>query len=302
MRSRRNACRGMVAPMPLLPPPTSDPGTVPRLLLLAALLALTAGVALAHDTWLLPSSLRVPVGRTVTVGLTSGMAFPADDFAIAPARVRRAVVRLAGASAPMPAPRSGARALRYVWTPRRAGIATLGVELAPRTLALTPALVAEYLDEIGASAELRATWDSMPAPRRWRERYIKHAKSFVRVAAPPASDSSWGEPIALGLELVPQSDPTNLTAGDTLVVRVLLHGDPVSSFVVGALREHEHGTPAFSRTDSSGLARVPLPAAGRWLLTGTRLRRSSVPQLEWESDFTTLTLAVAPAAARSPAR
>ena len=35
----------------------------------------------AHDTWLLPQSMRVPVGQPVQLALTSGMAFPADDFA-----------------------------------------------------------------------------------------------------------------------------------------------------------------------------------------------------------------------------
>ena len=161
---------------------------------------LATGTAFAHDTWLLPSTLRVPVGRQVSLSLTSGMAFPADVFAIQPARVLRAEARLAGVTTALTGARRAARALRYGWTPTRAGVATLAVELAPKTLTLTPDKIDEYLDEIGASPALRATWASIPAPKQWRESYAKHAATFVRVGN-PVGDSSWSQPVGLGLEI-----------------------------------------------------------------------------------------------------
>ena len=130
----------------------------PMVLGVIALLLVTVGTALAHDTWLLPSTLRVPVGQSVTLSLTSGMAFPVDDFAILPTRVTRADVRLAGHTLPLASGRSGTGALRYTWTPKDAGVAAFAVELAPKTLTLTKDKVTEYLDEIGASPGLRATW------------------------------------------------------------------------------------------------------------------------------------------------
>jgi hypothetical protein len=33
-----------------------------------------------------------------------------------------------------------------------------------------------------------------------------------------------------------------------------------------------------------------LDKSGRWLLRGTDLRKSTKPNLDWESDFTTLTV------------
>lgn len=254
--------------------------------------AVTATAALAHDTWLLPSSLRVAPGRPVTLDLTSGMAFPADDFAIVPSRVVRADVRLGGASGPLAAPWSAPRALRYTWRPARAGVAAIVVELAPKTLTLAPDKVAEYLDEIDATPAVRAAWSAVPAPRRWRESYTKHAATFVRVGD-PRGDTSWATPMRLGLEFVPDRDPTALRAGDTLPVRVLQHGRPLAGFAVGA-RAADAATSTFARTDSAGRARVVLTAPGRWLLAGTDLRRSAAPGLEWESDFTTVTLAVRP--------
>ena len=107
----------------------------------------------------------------------------------------------------------------------------------------------------------------------------------------PDTDSSWARPIGLGLELVPERDPTALVAGDTLPVRVLKGGSPLAGFVIGA-RHAGATTATFFSADANRRARVLLPTSGQWLLAGTDLRRTSKPNLEWESDFTTMTLAV----------
>jgi hypothetical protein len=256
----------------------------------AALMLGVAALAGAHDTWLLPASMRVPVGRPVRLSLTSGMTFPANDFAIAPARLARAEVRLAGAMRRLPHPSHGEQSLQYRWTPASPGVAALVVELAPKTLTLAPGLVEEYLTEIDASTAVRAQWARIAAQGRWRERYVKHAASFVRVGA-ACGDTSWRVPMGLGLELVPLADPTARRAGDSLPVRVLRGGVPLAGFAIGA-RPAGGAIAGFATTDARGVAAVPLPRAGRWLLAGTDLRRSEAVGLEWESDFATLTLAV----------
>jgi hypothetical protein len=161
---------------------------------------------------------------------------------------------------------------------------------APKILELTPPKVIEYLDEIGASPEIRAAWKGGGAKRRWRESYTKHAKTFVRVGE-PAEDRSWAEPAGLGLELVPEKDPTALRAGDELPVRLLRQGAPLPAFPIGLVREGDpHGT--LQKTDAEGRTVFRLTQAGRWLLRATDLRRATKPGLEWESDFTTLTFEV----------
>jgi hypothetical protein len=258
----------------------------------AIVLALVCAAALAgaHETWILPSTMRVETGHPVTLSLTSGMAFPADDFAIDPKRIARAEIRLNGKLEQLRGGRRRPTALRYTWIPRVAGVATIDVELAPKTLALQPKLIEEYFQEIHAGPSIRAQWDSIPKPKQWRESYIKHATSFVRVGA-PKGDSSWASPLGLGLEIVPEHDPTVLVAGDALPVRVLRRGAPLSGFAVGARREGQ-SSESFVTTDATGRASVPLPGAGRWLLFGTDLRRAKEPGLEWRSDFVTATIGV----------
>ncbi|MEO8910037.1 MAG: DUF4198 domain-containing protein [Gemmatimonadaceae bacterium] len=264
---------------------------VAALVVVLALLA-GAGVAAAHETWILPASMRVPVNKPVALDLTSGMAFPADDFAIDPRRVVKASARLGGTIEEIQRRIVRPKSLRFVWSPRTDGVGTIAVELAPRTLLLDPKLINEYYGEIHASPAIRAQWDSIPAPKRWRESYVKHATSFLRVGS-PVNDTSWAIPLGLGLEIVPRRNPTDLSAGETLPVLVLRHGIPLGGFQVGARRE---GAPdsadVFVTADGTGHATIALPREGRWLIFGTDLRRAREPALEWRSDFVTTTIGV----------
>lgn len=265
---------------------------VAALVVVLALIA-GAGLAAAHETWILPASMRIPVNKPVALDLTSGMAFPADDFAIDPKRVTKAHARLGGTIEEIQRRIVRPKSLRFVWTPRINGVGTIAVELAPKTLLLDPKLINEYYDEIHASTAIRAQWDSIPAPKQWRESYVKHATSFVRVGS-PVRDTSWAIPLGLGLEIVPERNPTDLAAGETLRVRVLRRGIPLGGFQVGARRE---GAPdsgdVFVTTDGTGRATIALPRQGRWLLFGTDLRRARERGLEWRSDFVTTTIGVA---------
>jgi len=260
---------------------------VPKLLP-ALLYAALSTAAFAHDTWLVSQRPTVAPGSSVTLDLTSGMAFPTLDSAIKPERVARASVRLAGKTSQIKGRKSASHSLRFSAPLPDPGIATVWVELAPKSLDLTPPQVKEYLDEIGASPEIRRAYEAAPEPRRWREVYAKHAKTFVRVGQ-PQSDRSWAEPAGMDLEIVPEKDPSTLRAGDDLPVRVIRQGKPAASFPVGLVREGDaHGT--LKTTDAAGRVTFRLNRAGLWMLRGTDLRRSVKPQTDWESDFTTLTL------------
>ena len=120
-------------------------------------------------------------------------------------------------------------------------------------------------------------------PQRWRELYTKHQKTFVRVGSPPADDRSWGEPVGVALEIVPESDPTMVRAGGQFAVRVLKNGKPFSGFALKAAAAGE------ANGETEGRARFTIPNGGPWLLRGTDVRKSSRAEADWESDFTTLT-------------
>ncbi len=256
-------------------------------LVFALLLLASASALAAHDTWLAPAAFDAAPGSRVSLHLTSGETFPQDDFAIEPTRLQQSWMRLAGRRSALEVIRRGPLALELSAVLPKAGVATLWVALAPKTLELTENKVDEYFTDIDATEAVRARWRSMPKPRRWRESYRKHTKSFVKVG--DVADSSWATPVGLALEIVPLRDPTRLRVGDTLVVRVLRDGKALHGLRLALARGT---TNLFQTTDGDGRARFAVAQAGAWMLHGTDLRPSKRKGLEWESDFTTLTFFV----------
>lgn len=257
------------------------------LLLLA--LALTAGIVLAHDTWLLPERFTAAVNTPLFLDLTSGMAFPNSETSIKPERIDKAQYRLGGQVEALSDFSSAPKSLRLKAELSQVGVATIWVELKPRALELTPAQVQDYFGEIGAPASLRREWAMTKEPKRWREVYTKHAKTFVQVG--DTSDRSWAEPVGMAFEIVPEKDPTRLKRGEIFPVRLLANGQPLINFPLGIVRAGS-AKGQTRKTDAEGRVRFLLARSGRWLLRCTKLRKSTQTNVEWESDFSTLTVNV----------
>lgn len=254
-----------------------------------ALVFLIAIAVFAHDTWL---AARVPSVRAsgfIQLDLTSGMVFPELETAIKPERIELSRYRLNGAEGnldPVAAPKS----LMFRAQLKTAGLAAFWVQLKPRALELTPEQVDHYLDEINAPSSVRDAWKNAGEKRRWRETYIKHAKTYVVVGV-AKTDDSWSRPVGLGLEIVPDKNPGMLRAGDDFPVRVLKQGSPLVNFSVSMICANDKSG-IFQQTDSEGRASFRLPRSEKCLLRGTELRQSTKPDSDWESDFTTLVISV----------
>jgi uncharacterized GH25 family protein len=257
-------------------------------IVLASALPASALPAAAHDTWLQAPKLPIASGSSVLFELTSGGAFPALDTAIDPERIEREGIRVGGLTRRFEGRTRSRNALRLQVPLAVEGVATAFVSLKPRELELKPAQVEEYLADIGEKERLWAEWRG--GPKRWREVYRKHAKTFLRVGLASAGPGAWGEPVGLELEIVPERDPTLVQPGEALSVVVLESGRPMAGLGLAATDGHER---RFQRTDADGRATFRLDRPGRWLLAGTWLRKAEKPGAEWESDFTTLTLQVA---------
>jgi uncharacterized GH25 family protein len=262
-----------------------------RELTLLALFLLLPAAAPAHDTWLVPRSPSARPAEPVTLDLTSGMKFPALESAIQPDRIAQASIRCGGKDVEIRERKATRKSLRLVAEAPGTGIATIWADTKPREIELEPEQVREYLEEIGASETAGREWEKS-ASKRWREIYTKHAKTFVRVGE-PGGDRSWAEPVGVTLEIVPERDPTALVVGDDFTVRVLLDGRPLPDFPVGfAAADQKTGTTR--KTDAGGRASIRLDRPGWWLVKGTHLERSTKPDADWVSHFTTVTVKVGP--------
>jgi len=247
----------------------------------------------AHETWLLPSGPAL-AGRPLTLQLTSSMAFPKLDYALQPARVPAANLRLSGVTTELKLIKRGAHALDIKATPASPGVATAWVALPEKFISLSAAKVGEYFDEIDAQAEIREAWKKQPSPKQWREFYRKSAKAVFVVKAAggetavAASDNSWREPVGEDLELIPLTHLATFASGNAFVISVMRNGQPVPQFSLSLAR---HGAkPARTKTDDKGEATFVLDGSGPWLIYGTSLKPATRANAEWESEFATLTL------------
>jgi len=256
---------------------------------IATTLVLAAVPCFAHDTWLLPRDPKVQESKTLTVDLTSGMAFPKLESGIKADRVAKGAWRTPSATGKLDRYEEDTASLVMHMTPRGEGTAVLYLTLKPKGIDLDASEVSEYLDEIGASESVRQDWASRGAEAKFHETYTKHAKSFVRVGG-AGEDDTCRRPVGFAVELIPQRDPTALSVGDSLVVKATRGGDhELESFVVGIVCG-KTGEPLMRRTNQNGMVAFPITDSGWWMVRATDLRRRS--DGTYESDFTTMTFFV----------
>jgi len=227
----------------------------------ALFLAVAIGLALAHDTWLIPDRFQIAPGESVTLDLTSGMAFPALDGGPKRERIQAVMCRLASRTFELKDFEEGPKSLRIEAVFADSGVAALWVKSPPKQIELKPDQVKEYLDEIDAPAIVRQQWTEAKEPKRWRESYRKHSKTFVRVGDADA-DTSWREPVGMFFEIVPEKDPTSLRVGEDFLVRVLKDGKPFADFSLGIVAEGETKG-STKKTNIDGKVSIRLDKSGR---------------------------------------
>jgi hypothetical protein len=261
---------------------------------LAALLssALSAGPAVAHDSWL--EERAAPPGR-LELALTTGSLFPAGQTAIAAeslvdrgcisAQGKRVALQAGPASESalrLQAPRRGAEPLRGCW-----------VQTTAFDVQIDPAIVPIYLREIAAPEAVRNAWaEQQRLGLPWVERYTKHARITLAAAGADASPMPAVPPTVASMALdIEIESPGPLRVGQTLGFRVLRDGRPLAEQAV-ELRGDMNRLGVWRRTDPEGRASVPLPFAGHWVLRATDLRPTPGQPGHWESRFITHTFSV----------
>jgi uncharacterized GH25 family protein len=240
---------------------------------------LLAGLAQAHDFWL------VPVGDDVEA--RTGERFPTSTDAIDVSRLVEASAVSAGGRQPLAV--IGARGKSLVL---RADVLSSGtfyavVTLAPRQISLSAEQFNDYLREDGLPqiyAQRRARGElGRPAV----ERYQKFAKALLQ-------HSGWGSTatyiMGQRLEIIPRSDPSRLHVGDTLQVQVRFDGHAIRGLTVNGGWEGQPTRHAFTAvTDSAGHVTVRLSHAGLWYLRTINMRRVADGAVQYESFWASVT-------------
>ena len=244
----------------------------------------------AHDTWILPAVFATAPGKEVRFEITSGMKFPALDAGPKADRIAKAGFRLGSEAGELKAFVTSKEALRFTRSFAGDGIATVWLQSLPKQLDLTDEQVAEYLEEARAPSDIRTAWERQKGKAKWKEEYIKCAKTALAVGN-AAGDESWNQAVGLNLEIVSVSTPTTIKAGQSAPFKMLRDGKSLPHASLALVREGSEER-VYQTTNAEGVATFAFAKPGKHLLTAMILEvPASEPPL-WHSNFSTLTLEV----------
>lgn len=244
----------------------------------------------AHDTWILPSAFTTAVGHEVRFDVTSGMKFPALDVGPKPDRIAKAGFILGGEKNELKGFVGSKEALRVTRAFAGNGVATVWLQSLPKQLELTDEQVTEYLEEARPSAEVRSAWERQKGKAKWKEEYVKCAKTATAVGKADG-DNSWSEPVGLELEIVPATNPASVTVGQSATFKLLREGNTLPNAVLALVREGSQER-IYQTTNAEGAVTFSFTKPGKHLLTTMILTPPTSEPPLWHSVFSTFTMEV----------
>lgn len=235
----------------------------------------------AHDLYLTAS------GSQVCAGI--GEAFPASENAVTADRLNLFRVHANGAASDL----NGRVVTKQFCAPTPSAngyIAEMTVQ--PRFIRLKAKDFGGYIHGEGLTKIEAARAQRGQSDSEGRELYSRYSKLLVG----PLGDSAT-KPLGHALEIIPQRDPSQLKAGETLPVLVLFKGKPLVDAQVSAVyanaKPKGHEYPVTTRTDGEGKASLKLDRPGPWYARIIYMEPAqNDPEIDWRSYFSTVTFEV----------
>lgn len=255
-----------------------------------ALVAVGAGVALAHDMFIKLDSFFLPPHSTVQVPLLNGT-FALSENSITWDRVLDAGIVTAGSRRAIGGEHWTAEGdtTFLAVTTGNPGTYVIGVSTAHRDFGLAAADFNAYLEHDGIPDVLEARERDGELEVDVWERYAKHVKAIVQVGDTPSG--GWDMVLGYPAEIVPLANPYELGIGDELAVRCLVDGKPVANqlVIVGGQAGDEAMEERALRSDDDGVVRFTIDGAGRWYVKFINMARlQNDPDIDYESKWATL--------------
>lgn len=267
--------------------------------LLAFALASIASAASAHELFLKPGQHYVAPDSEIEIDLFNGSyaesANPVGRERMADASIVSDGKRVAIDAA---AWRDSEQFAILTTKMAKPGTHAIGVSTRPKAITLEANDFDVYLHEEGiddVAADRKR--DNAPATPV-TERYSKHVRTVVQVGQALTDDAS--QPLGYPTELLLLSNPASLKAGRILTFQALYRGKPLPNQLVYASHEGLHAHDASGahvsrikvRTGADGKATVKIDQAGKWYLTMIYLRKVDETDVQYESNWSTVTFGV----------
>lgn len=261
---------------------------------------LVCGPLMGHDMFLVLQDHDVAANSEVTVELFNGTFDKSENSIDRDRMIDVSVVDgRGGVTHPATSQWREADNITYLdFTTGEAGTYVVGVSTASRMIELSAEDFNEYLEHDGVLDVLAARQEGGILDRPANERYSKHVKSILQVG--DSSTDSHLQVLGYPIEIIPQTNPADLTAGDTLRVLVLAEGQPVDGQLVYASHAGYHGhddsgdhqEAVETRTDDRGVAEIDISHPGRWYVRLIRMVPVNETGVDYDSNWATLTFEV----------
>jgi uncharacterized GH25 family protein len=257
-------------------------------------LAAGTGAALAHDFWIRPAAFTAKPGETLRASLLVGEQMKGESRPLRKDRVNEFVILGPEKNALSRTTESQDGAdPAGTFSTSTPGLHVISFEGKENVITLAPDEFKSYLIEEGLEhiIEDRAARGESQLPGR--EAYARCAKSLVRIG--DSIEGPWAALRSPRLELVPVRNPLALKAGEPLALKVLHAGNPLANAKVVARREQDPARTVSVRTDTGGLATLPLDGSGVWLITSVHMERAAGrSDVDWLSLWASLTFEITP--------
>lgn len=256
----------------------------------------------AHEFWVQANPFSPPAGRQSEISLFVGEFFIGELVGVTTGHA--ASIRLLSAKGieDLTSRAPAGSMLRSLALPvGQPGAHVLAYDSQPSQVVLSADKFHAYLNEEGLGAIIRQREGARTATLDGRERFRRYAKALLKVGG--RSDAAVLASVGQKLEIVPVNDPLQSAPGDRLSFEVRLEGRGLPGVLVKAWHKRGGQTLAIRMTtDSLGRVQMELPFAGMWMLNAVHMvPASGVPDIEWDSYWSSLTFELAERRVARPA-
>lgn len=259
------------------------------------LVLVAAGALDAHDLFLRLDTFFVAPNSSVRVRALNGTFSSSENSVTSDRLADLSVVSASGRTHPDTS-RWSSRGDTSVFTMQTgsSGTYVLGASLKTREITLKADDFNAYLADDGIPDVLAARKKNGELGKPATERYSKHIKAVIQVGDSRTGDFS--TVLGYPAEIIPLDNPYRLKPGSTMRVRTLVDGKTAANQLVvsgGRRTNGDRQSEKRTRSDASGVARIPLPTAGQWYVKFISMRPfQGAEKIDYESKWATLTFEI----------
>lgn len=180
---------------------------------------------------------------------------------------------------------------RFPFTSAEAGTYTVGVSTLPRTIELSADDFKDYLEHEGLNEVVASREEKGIAEQPAKERYSKHVKALCQVGN-ERSDVS--EPLGYPIEFLPLDNPYAIPESGALRFQLLRDGKPLAGQTVhySYLSNGELAPEQCEVTNKKGEVTIAVDQPGVWYLASIHMETLENEEVDYESNWTTLSFEV----------